>query len=215
VRAPIAGRISNRKIDVGNVVSSGQNGTPTLLTTIVALDPVHFVFDVSEADFLRYARLFMAGQRDNSRETANPVRLKLADETEWKRIGKMDFVDNQLNARSGTLRGRAVFANKDELLYPGLFARMQLFGGEFDAVLVPDTSIVSDQARKIVFTVGADNIVKPVPVTLGAIVDGLRVIKTGLTKDDRVVIDGLANPAVRPGTKVAPQTGTIKAVASN
>ncbi len=215
VRAPIAGRISNRKVDVGNVVSSGQTGTPTLLTTIVSLDPIHFTFDVSEADFLRYARLFLAGQRQSSRETATPVRVKLADETDWKRLGKMDFVDNQLNARSGTLRGRAIFENKDELLYPGLFARMQLFGGEFDAMLIPDTAVISDQARKIVFTVGPDNVVKPVPVTLGTIVDGLRVVSSGLTKDDRIVIDGLANPAVRPGTKITPQPGSIKAAVSN
>ncbi len=215
VRAPISGRISNRKIDVGNVVSSGQNGSLTLLTTIVSLDPIHFTFDVSEADFLRYARLFLAGQRQTSRDTANPVRVKLADETNWVRMGKMDFVDNQLNARSGTLRGRAIFENKDELLYPGLFARMQLFGGEVDAMLVPDSAVISDQARKIVFLVGADNVVKPAPVTLGTIVDGLRVVTTGLSKDDRIVIDGLANPAVRPGTKVAPQVGTIKPVASN
>jgi len=216
VRAPISGRISNKKIDVGNVVSSGQNGSPTLLTTIVALDPVHFVFDVSEADFLRYARLFLSGQRQTSRDTANPVRVKLADEANWTREGKMDFVDNQLNARSGTLRGRAVFENKDELLYPGLFARLQLFGGEFDALLVPDAAVVSDQARKIVFAVGPDNVIKPLPVTLGQIVDGLRVVTAGLKADDKVVIDGLANPAVRPGTKVTPQEGLIKAtVAAN
>jgi membrane fusion protein, multidrug efflux system len=215
VRAPIAGRISNRKIDVGNVVSSGQNGQSTLLTTIVSLDPIHFTFDVSEADFLRYARLFLSGQRETSRTASNPVRVKLADETEWKRMGKMDFVDNQLNPRSGTLRGRAVFENKDELLYPGLFARMQLFGGEADAMLVPDSAVISDQARKIVFLVGTDNVVKAAPVTLGTIVDGLRVVTKGLSKDDQVVIDGLANPAVRPGAKVVPQAGTIKAVASN
>ena len=215
VRAPISGRISNRKVDIGNVVSSGQNGQPTLLTTIVSLDPVHFVFDVSEADFLRYARLFLAGKRQTSRDTANPVRVKLADETGWTRAGTMDFIDNQLNARSGTLRGRAVFENKDEILYPGLFARLQLFGGEFDAMLVPDSAVISDQARKIVFVVGADNVVKPAPVTLGSIVDGLRVVASGLGKDDRVVIDGLANPAIRPGVKVAAQIVTIEAVASN
>jgi membrane fusion protein, multidrug efflux system len=215
VKAPIAGRISNRKIDVGNVVSSGQNGAPTLLTTIVSLDPIHFTFDVSEADFLRYARLFKAGQRQTSRDTTNPVRVRLADETEWTRMGAMDFVDNQLNARSGTLRGRAIFANKDELLTPGLFARMQLFAGEFDAMLVPDTAVISDQARKIVFAVGPDNVIKPVPVTLGTLVDGLRVVTSGLSSNDRIVIDGLANPAVRPGSKVVPQDGVIKAVAAN
>lgn len=215
VRAPISGRISNRKIDVGNVVSSGQNGQSTLLTTIVSLDPIHFTFDVSEADFLRYARLFLAGQRQTSRDNSNPVRVKLADEAAWTRVGKMNFVDNQLNARSGTIRGRAIFDNKDELLYPGLFARMQLFGGEIDAMLVPDSAVISDQARKIVFLVGPDNVVKAAPVTLGALVDGLRIVTKGLSKDDQIVIDGLANPAVRPGAKVVPQVGTIKPIASN
>ena len=164
---------------------------------------------------MRFARLFLSGQRTTSREVSNPVRVKLADETDWKHEGKMNFVDNQLNARSGTLRGRASFTNKDELLYPGLFARLQLFGGEFDALLVPDSAVISDQARKIVFSVGADNVVKTVPVTLGGLSEGLRVVRSGLTKDDRIVIDGLANPAVRPGSKVTPQPGTIKAVASN
>ena len=215
VRAPISGRISNRKIDVGNVVSSGQNGQSTLLTTIVSLDPIHFTFDVSEADFLRYARLFLAGQRQTSRDNSNPVRVKLADEAAWTRVGKMNFVDNQLNARSGTIRGRAIFDNKDELLYPGLFARMQLFGGEIDAMLVPDSAVISDQARKIVFLVGPDNVVKAAPVTLGALVDGLRIVTKGLSKDDQIVIDGLANPAVRPGAKVVPQVGIIKPIASN
>ena len=215
VRAPISGRISNRKIDVGNVVSSGQNGQSTLLTTIVSLDPIHFTFDVSEADFLRYARLFLAGQRQTSRDNSNPVRVKLADEAAWTRVGKMNFVDNQLNARSGTIRGRAIFDNKDELLYPGLFARMQLFGGEIDAMLVPDSAVISDQARKIVFLIGPDNVVKAAPVTLGALVDGLRIVTKGLSKDDQIVIDGLANPAVRPGAKVVPQVGTIKPIASN
>lgn len=215
VKAPIAGRISSRKVDAGNLVSNGQSGQATLLTTIVSQDPVHFVFDISEADFLHYARLYLAGKRQTSRDTANPVRVRLADEKKWSHTGTMDFIDNQLNVRSGTLRGRAIFENKNDLLYPGVFARLQLFGGEFAALLVPDSAVVSDQARKIVFLVGADNMVKPAPVTLGQIVDGLRVVTSGLGKDDRVVIDGLANPAVRPGAKVTPQAGEIKAVASN
>lgn len=208
VRAPIAGRISDRKIDPGNLMAGGQVQA-TLLATIVSLDPIHFVFDVPETDYLRYARLNLSGERPSSRETANPVKLRLADEDDWKRDGKMDFVDNALNERSGTLRGRAVFDNKDGLLQPGVFARLALFGGDTDALLVPDTSIVSDQARKIVFTVNADNVVTATPVVLGPIVDGLRMIKSGLKSDDKIVIEGLANPAVRPGAKVTPTTGAI------
>lgn len=214
VRAPISGRISDKKIDAGNLVTGGQQGA-TLLTSIVSLDPIHFEFEVSETDFLRYSRLFISGERPSSREVSNPVRIKLADEKEWTRQGRMNFVDNQLNPRSGTLRGRAVIENKDQLLQPGLFARLQLFGGESDALLIPDAAVVSDQTRKIAFVVGADNVVKAAPLELGPIHEGLRVVRVGLKPDDRVVIDGIANPAVRPGATVNAQAGTIKAVASN
>lgn len=213
VKAPIAGRISDKAVDVGNLVTGGA-GAATLLTTIVSQDPIHFVFDVSESDFLRYSRLFLSGDRTSSRDAANPVRIKLADEPNWPHTGKMDFVDNQLNTRSGTLRGRAIVDNKSQFLQPGLFGRLQLFGGEIDALLIPDASIVSDQARKIVFVVGADNVIKPAVVSLGPIVDGLRVVRDGLKPADRIVIDGLANPMIRPGAKVTPQAGQIKA-ASN
>lgn len=208
VRAPIAGRISDKKVDAGNLVAGGQVGA-TLLATIVSLDPIHFVFDVAEADYLRYARLNLSGERPSSRETANPVKVKLADETEWTHDGRMNFVDNALNERSGTLRGRAVFDNKDGLLTPGVFARLALFGGDADAFLVPDSAIVSDQAKKIVLTVNADNTVVAMPVVLGPIYEGLRVIKSGLKADDRVIIEGFANPAVRPGVKVLPAPGTV------
>jgi multidrug efflux system membrane fusion protein len=211
VRAPIAGRVSNRKIDAGNLVVGGQTGA-TLLTTIVALDPIYFVFDVSEADYLRYSRLAEAGLRKSEREGGNPIRIRLGDEQVWSRMGTMDFIDNQMNARSGTVRGRAVVENKRHLLTPGLFGRGQLYGGDLDALLVPDAAIVSDQTRKIVFTVGPDNVVKAAMVSLGPIVDGLRVVTTGLKPEDRVVIDGLANPMVRPGAKVAPEAGKIVAV---
>ena len=213
VRAPISGRISDRKVDPGNLVIGGEQGT-TLLTTIVALDPIHFLFDVSESDYLRYQRLSSSGQRASSRDSSNPVRIRLSDETDWTHEGAMDFVDNQLNPRSGTMRGRAVLPNKDQLFAPGIFARLRLFGGEVDALLVPDSSIVSDQMRKIVFVVGDDGVVKGAPVTLGPIADGLRVVKSGLSAGDNVIIDGLANPMVRPGTKVTAEPGEIKAAAT-
>lgn len=213
VRAPISGRISDKKVDAGNIVAGGTSGA-TLLATIVSLDPIHFVFDVAEADYLRYARLNLTGERPSSRDTNNPVRVRLADETSWTREGTMDFVDNALNERSGTIRGRAIFDNKDGLLAPGVFARLALFGGESDAFLVPDEVIVSDQARKIVFTVNAENVVTATPVTLGPISEGLRVIKDGLKADDRIVIQGIANPMVRPGAKVTPTAGTIATAAT-
>jgi len=209
VRAPISGRISDKKIDVGNLVIGGQVNA-TLMATIVSTDPIHFVFDTSEADYLRYQRLSQAGQRDSSPNTPTPVRLKLADESDWSHQGTMDFIDNAFNQHSGTLRGRAVIQNKDGLLTPGVFARLALYAGDIDAFLIPDDAIVSDQAHKIVYTVNADNVIVATPVELGQIYEGLRVIKSGLKADDRVVIEGVANPAIRPGTKVAPTQGTIK-----
>jgi multidrug efflux system membrane fusion protein len=209
VRAPLAGRISDRKVDAGNLIQGGQQGA-TLLATIVTLDPIRFVFDVSESDYLRYTRLFLSGAMASSRDSVNPVRIRLADETEWTRSGKVDFVDNTLSARSGTMRTRAIVENKNQLLTPGIFGRVQLFGGEYDALLIPDTAIVSDQSRKIVFTVNKDNVVEAKPVTLGPLVEGLRVVREGLAATDNIVLDGLANPMVRPGAKVMPQKGEIK-----
>ncbi|MCC8429065.1 efflux RND transporter periplasmic adaptor subunit [Reyranella aquatilis] len=212
VTAPIAGRISDRKVDAGNLISGGQTGA-TLLATIVTLDPIRFVFDISEADHLRYSRLILSGALASSRDGANPVRIRLSDETDWKRTGKVDFVDNAMTARSGTIRVRALVDNKDQLLTPGIFGRLQLFGGEYDALLIPDSAIISDQARKIVFVVGPGDVVQAKPVTLGTIVDGLRVIRSGLEPTDKVVLDGLANPMVRPGAKVVPQKAEITAKA--
>jgi len=214
VRAPIAGRISDRKVDAGNLIQGGQQGA-TLLATIVTLDPIRFVFDISEADYLRYTRLYLSGAMASSRDrdAVNPVRIRLADETEWTRTGKVDFVDNTLSARSGTMRTRAVVENKNQLLTPGIFGRVQLFGGQYDALMIPDSAIVSDQSRKIVFTVGDNNVVHAKPVTLGPLVEGLRVVREGLTPTDNVVLDGLANPMVRPGAKVVPQKGEIKTAA--
>lgn len=213
VRAPLAGRISDRKVDAGNLIAGGQSGA-TLLATIVTIDPIRFVFDISESDYIRYQRLFLSGSRPSERgDTVIPVRIRLADEADWTRTGKIDFVDNQLGARSGTIRARAILENDDQLLAPGIFGRLQLFGGEYDALLIPDSAVISDQARKIVFTVGPDNVVQAKPVVLGPLVDGLRVVRSGLAATDKVVLDGLANPMVRPGSKVVPQKGAIAAKA--
>ena len=212
VTAPLAGRLSDRKVDPGNLIQGGQTGA-TLLATIVSQDPIRFLFDVSEADQLRYQRLSMAGGRPQADSSTIPVRIRLADETVWTRTGKVDFVDNSLSLRSGTIRTRAIVDNKDHLLTPGVFGRIQLYGGEYDALLIPDSAVVSDQARKIVFLVGNDNVVQARPVTLGPVVDGLRVVRTGLKADDKVVLDGLSNPMVRPGAKIVPQKGEIVAKA--
>jgi membrane fusion protein, multidrug efflux system len=210
VRAPIAGRISDRRVDAGNLINGGQNAA-TLLTSIVSIDPIHFVFDGSETDFLHYLRLAAAGARQSSRDAANPVAVRLADETEYKHVGRMDFVDNVINAKTGTIRGRAIFENKNGFLTPGFFGRLRLFGGEHDALLLPDSAIVSDQSNKIVFTVADDATVGVKRIEIGPIVHGLRVIRTGLDKADRVVIEGLAR--ARPGQKVTAEDGKIEATA--
>jgi multidrug efflux system membrane fusion protein len=211
VRAPIGGRISDRRVDAGNLITGGQTGA-TLLTSIVTIDPIHFAFDGAEADFIRYLRLAASGARPSSRDAANPVAVRLADETEFKHQGRMDFVDNVVNAKTGTIRGRAVFENKDGLLTPGFFGRMRLYGGQRDAFLVPDSVISSDQASKIVFTVADDGTVGTKKVELGPIVDGLRVVRSGLAPTDRIVIDGIQR--ARPGQKVTAQDGKIEAAAA-
>jgi len=210
VRAPISGRISDKRVDAGNLITGGANGA-TLLTVIVSIDPIHFVFDGSEADFLHYLRLAAAGARPSSRDVRNPVSVRLADETEYKHQGQMNFVDNTLNPKTGTIRGRAVFDNKDGLLTPGFFGRLRLFGGEHEALLVPDNAIVSDQSRKIVFTVAEDGTVGTKLVELGPIVDGLRVIRSGLAPTDRIIIEGLQR--ARPGQKVTAEDGKVEAAA--
>jgi multidrug efflux system membrane fusion protein len=211
VRAPIAGRISDKRVDAGNLISGGQTGA-TLLSVIVSIDPIHFVFDGSEADFLHYLRLAAAGTRPSSRDAPNPVAVRLADETEFTHQGRMDFVDNAINPKTSTIRARAVFDNKDGFLTPGFFGRLRLFGGTHDALLIPDGAIASDQASKIVFTVADDGTVGTKRVELGPIVDGLRVVRSGLAPTDRIVIDGL--PRARPGQKVKAEDGAIKAAAA-
>ncbi len=210
VRAPIAGRISDRRVDAGNLITGGQSGA-TLLTVIVSLDPIHFIFDGSESDLLHYLRLAASGGRRSSRDVENPVAVRLADETDFKHTGRMDFVDNAINPKTGTIRGRAIFDNKDGLLTPGFFGRLRLYGGNSEAFLIPDSAIVSDQASKIVFAVAEDGTVGVKKIELGPIVDGLRVVRSGLAPNDRIVIEGLAR--ARPGQKVEAEDGTIKAAA--
>lgn len=207
VTAPITGRLSDRRVDVGNLVSAEA---ATLLTTIVRLNPIHLVFDASETDYLKYSRLFLSGARPSGRESPHPVQVRLSDEAAFSREGTLDFVDNVLNPRAGTIRGRAVLQNPDAFLTPGMFGRMRLWAGDNEVLLVPDSAVGSDQARKVLLVVGSDDVVAPRVVTLGPIADGLRVIRTGLEKADRVIINGQANPFVRPGARVRPTAGTIQ-----
>lgn len=200
IRAPISGRISDRRVDSGNLVSAGDTGG-TLLTTINALDPIYFTFDASEALFLKAKRAGAGGAA---------VQVRLQDEARYARTGRLDFTDNGLDPKSGTVRGRAVLSNGDLFLTPGMFGNMRLSnGGSIRALLVPDTAIVTDQARKTVMVVARDGSVAVKPVQLGPVVDGLRVVTGGLAPADRVVISGVQ--MVQPGGKVNAVAGRIAA----
>lgn len=207
ITAPISGRISARQISVGNLVTAGgSSGAGTLLTTIASQDPLYFNFDMSEADFLAFQRTY---GRVAGTELAVPVDLRLMDETGWPHPGKLTFIDNQVDKASGTIRARVTLANADGFIAPGSFGRVRMPASKpYEALMVPDSAIMTDQARKIVMTVTADGTVAPRPVTLGPVVDGLRAIRSGLTGDEQVIINGLMR--ARPGAKVTPQQGKIE-----
>ncbi len=201
VRAPLSGRISDRQIDAGNLVSAGDAGG-TLLTTINALDPVYFTFQGSEA-------LFLKTKREGGDKGA-AVEVRLQDESDYRWKGQLDFTDNGLDPRSGTIRARASFRNPEMFLTPGMFGNMRLSTGQTArALLVPAAAVQTDQARKIVYVVGKDGMVAAKPVELGPEVDGLRVIRSGLTPSDQVVITGYQ--FARPGTKAVTKAGKIAA----
>jgi len=206
IRAPIAGRVGRKQVTVGNLVGGGSVSS-TLLTTIVSLDPIHVYFTADERSYLKYVRLDERGERPSSRGTANPVRMKIADEEGFVHEGVMDFVDNEIDEATGTMQGRAVFDNPDGTLIPGLFARVQLLGrGPYDALLVPDAAIGTDQAVKFVYVVGEDNVVARRTIELGPLEeDGMRIVRSGLAGSERVVVKGLQR--VRVGNPVTPGTG--------
>jgi len=202
VVAPISGRVSRHLISVGNLVQ-GSEGNSTLLTSIVSLDPIYIYFDMDEATYLKNNRLYFAGKRPSSRETPNSVQVTLTGETKPSHEGKMDFVDNRLDNSTGTLRERAVIPNKDYSILPGQFGRVRLIGSSpYEALLLPDAAVATDQSRKIVFVVRDDDTVEARPVVLGPLDDGLRVIREGLKPEDRVIVEGLQR--ARVGAKVSP-----------
>jgi multidrug efflux system membrane fusion protein len=201
IRAPRAGRVSDRRVDAGNLVREGD----TLLTTLLALDPIYVSFDMSEADQLRLAR---GGQgASQARAGGLLANLRLLDENEFSREGRVDFTDSAFDNRSGTIRARAVFPNPDLFLTPGAFARLRVTTGGSPALLIPDAAVMADQAGRVVLTVQADGTVAAKPVRLGPLVDGLRVVQSGLAPDERVIIAGLHR--ARPGARVTAETGRI------
>jgi RND family efflux transporter MFP subunit len=205
LRAPVAGRIGDRRVSPGNLVTgSVGGGTTTLLATIVSNDPIRFEFTFDEASYLRYERLSQSGKEVTGRQGSVIVELRLIDEKDFIHRGYMDFVDNVIDRSTGTIRGRATFSNPEGMFTPGMFARIRVPGSPaYPALLVPDSAIASEQARKYVLVVDKENTARQTYVTLGQVVDNLRVIKDGLSVDDRVIVNGLMR--ARPNNKVTPE----------
>ncbi len=202
VVAPIDGRVSRHLVSVGNLVQGSESGA-TLLTSIVSVNPIYVYFDMDESIYLKNSRLWFEGKRPSSRDTANPVQITLSGETKPSHEGAMNFLDNRLDLGTGTLRGRAIVNNQDQSILPGQFGRVRVLGSApYEALLLPDVAIATDQSRKVVFVVKADDTVEMRPVTLGPLDGGLRVVREGLKADDRVIVDGLQR--ARVGAKVSP-----------
>ncbi len=205
VRSPIRGRVSDKRVAIGDFVTAGQ----TLLTRVVSVDPIWFSFDGAESFYLKYIRQAREGERKSSRYAPNPVDIQLADEPTYRWHGRMVFVDNAIDPQSGTIRAHAEVSNPNGFLVPGMFGRARLLGsGTYIAMLVPDEAIITDQTRKLVYVVGSDGKTAQRPVELGPMVEGLRVVKAGLTPKDRVVIDGLTQ--MQPGMPVDTRAAQIK-----
>ena len=204
VTAPITGRASDRKFAAGNLVTQDQ----TVLTTLVSLDPIRFLFTGSEEAYLKYQRENAAGTRPSSRRAPNPVLIQIEGENAYRIRGRMDFVDNTVDPQSGVIRGRAVVPNPGYLLTPGLFGHMRLLGsGAYQALLVPEQAVATDQARQIVYVVGPDGKLATRVVELGQAIGNLRVIRSGIKAEDSIVIDGLTS--AKAGAKVRATQGHI------
>jgi RND family efflux transporter MFP subunit len=204
VTSPIAGRISDRRVSVGNLVSQDT----TILTNITDLDPIWFTFDGAEAFYLKYEREGQKGERASSRYAANPVEIRLQDQPDYAIRGQMDFVDNALDPNSGTIRGRAVVPNPKLILTPGMFGHMRLLGsGTYIGLAVPDEAITAQQSDQVAYVLGPDNRIQQRKVQLGPLVDGLRVVRSGLKPDDQVVISGVQR--AKAGVQVNPKPRQI------
>jgi RND family efflux transporter MFP subunit len=203
VVAPITGRVSRHLVSAGNLVQGSDNGASTLLTSIVTLDPIYIYFDMDEATYQKNSRLWFEGKRPSSRDTPNPVQVTLTGETKPSHDGTINFLDNRLDISTGTLRSRALIKNTDLSILPGQFGRVKLIGSSpYEALLIPDAAVATDQSRKIVFVVKADDTVEARAVVLGPLDEGLRVIREGLKAEDRVIVDGIQR--ARVGAKVSP-----------
>jgi multidrug efflux system membrane fusion protein len=201
ITAPITGRIGAALIKPGNLVSPGQ----TLLTTLVSVDPVYVIFEADEKVYRKLQAQLREGTALDAEELRLPVEVGLTGDLGFPFLGELDFIDNQVDPATGTIRSRAVLPNPDGRLTPGLFARVRLFGShEYDAMLIHDMAVLTDQDRKYVYVVGANNLAERRDVQLGDLVDGLRVVTGGLEADDRVVVNGVRK-IFFPGMPLAPE----------
>lgn len=208
VKAPISGRVSRHMVDVGNLVTGGAQGA-TMLTTIVTQNPIHFYFDIDEQTYLKYARITSTGIKSGNEQINKPVQVALSDSKDYEFQGVMDFVDTTLNTQTGTVRGRATFENSDFTLTPGLFGRARILGaGKQTATLIPDEAVGIDQSRSYVLTLGENNMVVSKTVKLGPMADGLRIVREGLTAQDKVIIKGVQ--MLRDGMPVTPEMTTLQ-----
>ncbi|MGZ5804627.1 MAG: efflux RND transporter periplasmic adaptor subunit [Xanthobacteraceae bacterium] len=205
LRAPMAGRIGDRRVSPGNLITGGTAGNTTMLASIVSMDPIRLEFTFDEASYLRYQRLSKPDDDTTTGRRANlPVSLKLIDEREFVHEGYLDFVDNTIDRASGTIRGRAVFSNSKNLFTPGMFGRIRIpASAQYTALLVPDAAIGTEQVKKFVYVVGADGTVAQKFIVSGQLVGDLRVVKEGVSATDRVVVNGQMR--AKPGQKVTPQ----------
>lgn len=209
IRAPVTGRISRHEVSVGNLITGGYSGDVTLLTTIVSVDPIYFDFDMSEANYLAYQRAAERGAMPSMRDNRVQVFAKLPDEDAWKHEGTLEFLDNQVNETSGTIRARATFDNKNKAFTPGQFGHLRVPGSErYQAILLPESAIVTDQSQKVALVVDAEGTVGVKILRVGPGYEGMRIIREGLAPDDTVIIDGLMRS--RPGAKVTPEQGRIE-----
>ncbi len=207
ITAPISGRVSRRYIDPGNMITGGS-GTGTLLTTIASIDPIYCYIDADERAVLKYQRLAREKKRVSARDAQIPFLMQLADETDFSHEGVVDFVDNRIDPMTGTIRGRGVLANQGGFLTPGFFARVRIPGsGPYVATLVPDSAVVADQNQRLLYVVGTSDLVEMRPVKLGSLFGELRAIESGISTNDRVIVNGIMQ--ARPGGKVIPKESSI------
>ena len=212
-RAPFSGRVSDRRVNIGDAVTDGT----TVMTRVVSIDPIWFAFEGAESFYLKALRQAQRGERASSRYAANPIEIQLADESGYRWKGRMAFLDSAVDPNSGTIRAKAVVPNPSRFLTPGMYGRARLLGsGTYTAMLIPEEAVVTDQSRRIVYVIGQDGKTAQRPIETGPLVDGLRVVRSGLAANEMVVLDGLGRlqpaMAVRlKRTQIKPKPGADQA----